>query len=317
MSALGEELTAFKMKCTRLQRIHLIGVMPWATRIYVGIYMTDSSDLGKHTNFANNDGSIIHFSHANGFHPQSYRKLFDLLQSNYKILAGLHRPLWRSKTKMEEVSSWHVLADDMIQFLESKATDKVHGVGHSLGAVVTLLAAIKRPDLFKTVILIEPVFMPSRIMLLFKILPLYFKKKIPIIKKALARPDVWCSRDEAFEFHRKKQVFGSVDDDVLWDYINSGTKEIEKNVFTLSYSKEWEAHCYLKLLTSWSLVGQCNVPVLGIRGEFSNVLLPSAWQRWKKLAPSHQLIEVSGAGHLLPFEKPDIVNNLIKSVATT
>jgi pimeloyl-ACP methyl ester carboxylesterase len=115
--------------------------------------------MDQNMNF-NDNGLIIHFSHANGFHPQSYRKLLDLLSSDYKILTSLHRPLWSSETEIEEVSSWHVLADDMIQFLESNTNDKVYGVGHSLGAVVTLLAAVKRPDLFKSVFLLNPFLCP-------------------------------------------------------------------------------------------------------------------------------------------------------------
>jgi pimeloyl-ACP methyl ester carboxylesterase len=263
-------------------------------------------------NTVNND-LIIHFSHANGFHPQSYRKILDLLRPDYSVLTGLHRPLWDSKTQMEDVSSWQVFADDMIEFLESKALGKVCGVGHSMGAVATLLAAIKRPDLFNAVVLIEPVFMPLRIMLPFTIMPLFLRRKIPFIQKAITRPDCWKSRDEAFVFHRKKRVFENVDDDVLWDYINSGTKETEDNSFTLNYSKAWEAHCYLNLSNTWPLINKCSVPVLGIKGESSDVLLPSSWQRWKKLTPSQQFVEVPGAGHLLPFEKPNEVAELIKS----
>lgn len=219
---------------------------------------------------------------------------------------------------MSGVSSWHLLADDMIQYLEANVTEKVYGVGHSLGAVVTMLAAVKRPDLFKSLILIEPVFMPLRIMILFDMLPLFLKKKIPIIKKAIARPDNWSSRDEAFEFHRNKRVFENVSDDVLWDYISSGTKadKNKKGAFTLSYSKEWEAHCHLKLSNTWPLINKCKVPVLGVRGEFSDVLLPSAWQRWKKLTPSQQFIEVPKTSHLLPLEKPNVMSEIIRSATT-
>jgi pimeloyl-ACP methyl ester carboxylesterase len=278
--------------------------------------MKDNTDNEQFIDFGGK-GPTVHFSHANGFHPQSYRKLFDLLQADYRVVASLHRPIWNSMEKMENVSSWHIFAEDLISFLDSRIDEKVHGVGHSLGAVVTLLAAIKRPDLFKSVTLIEPVFMPRRILLLFNSLPLFLKKKVPIIKKALYRTDTWDSRFDAFEYHRSKRVFQGVDDDVLWDYINSGTKKNENDKFTLSYSKQWEVHCFLLLLNLWPLISQCNVPVLGIRGEHSDVLLPDAWQRWKKLTPTHQFIEVPGSSHLLPFEKPTEVRNLIRSSIIT
>lgn len=278
--------------------------------------MKNDTDIGRFIDFGGK-GSTVHFSHANGFHPQSYRKLFDLLQTDHRVVASLHRPIWNSAEKMEDVSSWHVLAEDLISFLDSRVNEKVHGAGHSLGAVITLLAAIKRPDLFKSVILIEPVFMPTRILLLFNSLPLFFKRKIPIIKKALHRTDTWDSRTDAFEYHRSKRVFQGVDDDVLWDYINSGTKKNREHKFTLSYSKQWEVHCFLLLLNLWPLISKCSVPVLGIRGEHSDVLLPSAWQRWKELTPTNQFVEVPDSSHLLPFEKPEVVGNLIKSLVLT
>ncbi len=278
--------------------------------------MKSETDLDRFIDFGG-EGATIHFSHANGFHPQSYRKLIDLLLPDYSVIASLHRPIWNSREKMEQVSSWHVFVEDLILFLDSKTNEKVHGVGHSLGAVVTLLAAIKRPDLFKSVTLIDPVFLPQHILLLFNTLPLFLKKKVPIIKKALLRPDLWDSKDDAFEFHRKKHVFKDVTDDVLWDYINSGIKENEEKKFTLSYSKQWEVHCYLLIPNVWSLIAKCTVPVFGIKGGHSNVLLPSAWQRWKKLSPSHQLFEVADSGHLLPLEKPEAVSDLIKELVVT
>jgi len=272
--------------------------------------MESDIDLGRFIDFGG-EGSIVHFSHGNGFHPQSYRKFLDLLRVEYRVLASLHRPFWNSMEKTTEVSSLGVFADDLILSLESNVNEQVHGVGHSLGAIVTMLAAAKRPDLFKSVVLIDPVFMPTSLVMLFNMLPWVLQKRVSTINKALNRPDTWNSTDEAFEYHRKKRVFRRVDDDVLWDYIDAGTKTNEENRITLRCSKKWEAHCYMLVPNAWPSVAKCNVPVLGIRAADSDVLLPSAWRHWRKLAPSHQLVEVPNAGHLLPFELPGVVSDLI------
>ena len=40
----------------------------------------------------------------------------------------------------------------------------VIGVGHSLGGVLTLYAAIRRPDLFRALVFIDPVFLPPAVL---------------------------------------------------------------------------------------------------------------------------------------------------------
>jgi len=286
--------------------------------------MTDFEDFGG-------KGPLVHFSHANGYPPQSYRQLIDLLTPNHHVIASYHRPLWRPPLNPKEVTSWHDLADDLILYLDTRVKQKVYGVGHSLGAVVTLFAAIKRPDLFKGVILIEPVIMPARIMFVFGLSPLFIKKKIPIIKKALSRVDTWDSKQDAFDFHRKKRVFQKISDQALWDYIDCGTELAPNNLapnnlapnnlapnksedgkkVTLTFSKAWEVHCYTLMPNLWPYIDKCPVPVLGIRGGDSDVLLPSAWQRWQRKTPSHQFVEIPETSHLLPFENPKAITDLI------
>lgn len=272
--------------------------------------MRGSEDTARFTNFGG-DGSVIHFSHGNGFPAKSYYDLIKRLLQNHQVIASHHRPLWKPETRLEELGSWHVLANDLNNFLDEEIKDKVYGIGHSMGAVATLLAAIKRPDLFKAIVLIEPVFMPSHIMLLFNLLPTSLKRKIPIIKKASYRRDTWQTRQEAFDYHRTKGVFQKVSDEILWDYIECGTEINSDEKYTLTFSKAWEARCYILLLNVWSLLNKCLVPVLGVRGEQSDVLLPSAWERWKRVAPSHQLVEIPNTSHLLPFEDPKAVAQLV------
>jgi pimeloyl-ACP methyl ester carboxylesterase len=250
------------------------------------------------------DGDVLHFAHANGFPAKTYRQFLEPLTANYRIIAIDKRPLWKAPEKDGYQIKWESFADDLIQLLDSHSAKSIYGVGHSMGAVATLLASIKRPDLFKAIVLIDPVFLPTAYTLAMQLTPDRYKSKFPFIRKALNRPDCWDTRQEAFDFHRDKRVFRRINDSVLWDYINEGTKETDDGKITLSYSKQWEAHCYASAPYIWDLLKECHVPVLGIRAGLSDTLLSVAWKRWKQYQPHHQFLEMPNVGHLVPFETP-------------
>jgi len=204
------------------------------------------------------------------------------------------------------------MADDLVQYLDSEVSQPVHGVGHSMGAVVTLLASIKRPERFHSLTLIDPVVLPALLIMVSRLMPDYLKKHMPIIKKTLGREDSWPSAQQAFDYHRNKKVFSRFSDEVLWDYINAGTACDKQHHYRLTYSKEWEAHCYSCAPYVLPLLKKNHVPMMIIRGENSNVISPQLWSRWKKTMHQHQLVEIAGVGHLLPFEAPEKVAEVMR-----
>ena len=80
------------------------------------------------------------FAHANGYPSQSYRKLLDPLAQQFTIYTIEHRPLW-SVARAPRRLSWRAYADDLIQALEDHGGRPVWLVGHSMGAVVSVLVA--------------------------------------------------------------------------------------------------------------------------------------------------------------------------------
>lgn len=85
---------------------------------------------------------IIHFSHANGFPAPVYRQLFAELSPDYDMgyldMIG-HDP------RYPVTDSWPHLVEETLHTLQARYTQPVIGVGHSLGGVITLLAALRRP----------------------------------------------------------------------------------------------------------------------------------------------------------------------------
>lgn len=261
------------------------------------------------------EGPIVHFAHANSYPAGSYRQLLAPLLKQHRILAIEHRPLWPEHTVPPLRSTWSEIADDLIRFLDQHHLRNIPGIGHSMGAVVTLLAAARRPDLFSRIILLDPVFFPTRMALTTAVMPMFMKRRQPWIRKTLERPCFWPSRAEAYAFHRSKRVFSGIPDTVMRDYVQAATVQ-EANGVRLRYSPEWEARVYCSLPFVWASLAACKNPVFAVRGEHSNVLSEAVWRRWQLKHPEMSYAQLSGAGHLFPLERPGQTAKLIqKSLA--
>jgi len=255
-------------------------------------------------------GPILHFAHANAYPPGCYRQFVDALRPHYRVLALAQRPLW-SHSQPSELTSWHLLADDLIRFFEQEGLANVVGVGHSSGAVATMLAALKRPSLFRALILIEPVFLPPRMIEVINADP-ELVEKIPLIQHTRRRRTRWPSRQAAFDHFRARSAFQRWPDESLWDYVRQGLRPNGSGEVTLTFRREWEARVYIHFPRDvWQYVPQVTQPTLALRGAESDTILPEAWQLWQELQPQAAFVEVADAGHMLTMERPSLVAQTI------
>src|SRR5512139_4206430 len=97
-------------------------------------------------------GEPLHFLHANGYPPACYQEFIEALRSEYRVFGMLLRPLWPN-ARPEEIDDWNPLSDDLLAFLDERQSGPVIAVGHSIGAVVSLRAALRAPDRFKALVL--------------------------------------------------------------------------------------------------------------------------------------------------------------------
>ncbi len=245
-------------------------------------------------------GLPLHFSHANGFPPLVYQSLLEELQKEHQLIASLHRPLWADS--LATMPDWQVLADDIISLLEVQP-GPVISVGHSMGASALIMAAVRRPELFAGLVLVEPVLLrPVYTRLLNGLRPLA-QQLVPMIRNTRKRTDRWSDKEAAFRHFRGKSVFAGLDDKDLRHYVEHGTRPAADGGRILRYDKHWEAHCYGRIFDLWSVLEQLSVPVLALRGGSSNTLPAQQWRRWQRVA-DHDFVEIPGRGHLLPLEEP-------------
>jgi pimeloyl-ACP methyl ester carboxylesterase len=175
-------------------------------------------------------GSVLHFSHPNAYPPGCFRRFLDALAGRYRVIAARHRALWYLSPGAPAVAGpetfrdWGLIADDLLRFLDQEQLEGIIGVGHSLGAVATMMAALREPQRFRAVALIEPVFLSPHILAAVRADPAAAAGR-KLVTDTLRRRDRWDDRRAAFQRFRGKPVFDRFSDEALWDYVNEGLHE--------------------------------------------------------------------------------------------
>jgi pimeloyl-ACP methyl ester carboxylesterase len=263
---------------------------------------------------SNPEKPILHLAHANGFPPLTYRQMVHPLLEFFQVMAMPARPLWPGSNP-RELKDWSLLSDDLLEALQPLGRQKIIGVGHSLGGVLTLYAALKEPVRFSHLILIDPTMLPPDLLRRIRWMKwLRREARQDLVKGALRRRRHWDNREAAFESFKGKPLFRFWKDEVLRDYVESMTEPDSKGGVRLVYPPEWEARIYKTIPTDvWKLVKKLQLPTLVIRGENSDTFTAESEKTFKELNPLVWFETVSGAGHLVPFEKPEETGRLILS----
>ncbi|MGQ9832603.1 MAG: alpha/beta fold hydrolase [Candidatus Villigracilaceae bacterium] len=261
------------------------------------------------------NGPRLYFAHANGYPPACYRPLLERLSKEYHVLALRQRPLW-PEARPEELKDWRPLADDLNRFLAAQAGPAVC-VGHSMGAIATLRAALRHPQHFKAILLLEPVLLPPEFCLLSDIV---YRLRLgyllnPLVLTALRRRQTFESQDIMFANYRRKAVFRYFSDENLLAMVQGLTRPAADGAVTLVYSPQWEARIYATAirrdLELWRGLPRLQTPTMIIRGAETDTF----WERTARLvnryAPQVRILTLPACSHLLPMEQPQVVAQAI------
>jgi pimeloyl-ACP methyl ester carboxylesterase len=262
-----------------------------------------------------NQKETIHFVHGNSFPAGSYRQMFKYLEPHYHIhyleMHG-HNPNY------PVTDGWEFLVQELIDTLLDRHQQPVVLLGHSLGGILSLMAAHQRPDLVRSVVMIDaPVVAGWRALVLKHFKKYDFTKKYSPAKFSENRRNQWASAEDAFEHLYSKNVFSSWPKEVMQDYIQAGMRPDEQGV-TLQFKREIETQIYLTLPHHLGniLKTGVQVPVGFVGGTESEECRRAGLNAIKKIV-KHHFIQTK-AGHLLPMEIPQetaqMVHNMIKQL---
>ena len=266
------------------------------------------------------DGPPLHFLHANGYPPACYTPLLELLQKKYHVFGMLLRPLWPDSNP-DDINDWDPFSDDLLCFLSNHETARVIGVGHSIGAIVTLRAALRDPNKFRALVLIDPVLFPPR-----RLISWNFIRAIglghrlhPMIAASQKRRRTFDNLHTVFRGYRNRKIFRYMSDENLHIYIE-GITQPKDGGYELVFSSEWETRIYftgLRDFDIWRNLPRLKVPVLFIRGAETDTFWEEAAKLVKRKQPMAKMETLEKSTHLLPLERPKEVFDIIQSFLKT
>ncbi|MGB7340183.1 MAG: alpha/beta hydrolase [Phototrophicaceae bacterium] len=261
---------------------------------------------------------------ANGFVPELYVPILEPFMNDYHVISTPPRALWGDGAPPEITSdyTWRNIAEDMLTAYQQFGLHDVVAIGHSIGAVTTLLAAIQQPDLFKAIILLDPVVIP-------KVACDWMREQRQkgeilnpkMVAGALRRRNKFQSIDVAFEHFHGKSIFADWSDEMLRLYVTHGTIPCEDNLRCLKWSPQWEAFYFGTYFADiWDYLPKLNdltLPILFVSGGTSDTFVASTVQDVAELIPQATYESVAGHGHLFPQSAPDATHAIINDWLTT
>jgi pimeloyl-ACP methyl ester carboxylesterase len=257
-------------------------------------------------------GAPLHFAHANGYPPAAYRPLLQRLGEQYHVVAMRMRPLWPSANPAV-FSDWRELADDLALFLDQQGLEQVIGVGHSMGATTTLRLALRQPERFRSLVLIDPVIFPPFISIAWDLvfrLGLAYRFH-PLVKGALRRRSCFENRSVMFANYRKKEVFRRMSDESLQAYVDSLACTDTQGEIQLCYPADWEARIYATGIRAdleiWRQLPGLVPPVLFLRGSDTDTFQANTARLVEKRLKTARITSIPDTTHLVALERPDQV----------
>ena len=252
----------------------------------------------------------IHFSHANGFTAGAYQQLFNNLNADFNLY---YIEQFGDKPEYQVTDNWPNLVTQLVNNVE-KIGQPVIGIGHSLGGVLTYMAAAEYPDLFKGIILLD-----SLILNEVKCIGTKFLKSIgqlyrvtPGGKQILYRKSKFTSIDSFKDYLKDKKLFKNFAPQCLDDYAKNSTIESDAGrCLKIPPEREYLIYnTYPHILPKFKNL--LKIPCWVLVGNDTDVVTKSD-QKYMVEKLGFNIKNVAG-GHLFPFEYPDISAAEIKKI---
>ncbi len=179
----------------------------------------------------------------------TYRKLFGELDGDFEFRAV---DRYGHKPEFPVTRGWPHLVEELLGEIDRQYREPVWLVGHSLGGFLSLMAALRRPERVRGVVMLDsPIIAGWRASLLKTAQMFGMDEKPGPAAVTRNRRTHWPDAEAVWEHFRAKPNFAVWDQEVLRDYAIHGTEPTGKdNERRLRFDREVEYWIYRTLPTS-------------------------------------------------------------------
>ncbi|SMQ30573.1 Pimeloyl-ACP methyl ester carboxylesterase [Pseudomonas helmanticensis] len=253
----------------------------------------------------------IFFAHANGFPSGTYGKLFAALAPEYRVA---HLEQHAHDPRFPADDNWYNLVDELIHHLQQQ-DQPVWGVGHSFGGVLHLHAALRCPELYRGVVMLDsPVLTRTDQWVIRAAKRFGFIDKLTPAGRTLGRREEFADLDSARSYFAGKTLFRGFDPECFDAYLQHGLQQVGDKL-RLRFDPATEISIYRGVPhTSPGRTRQLQVPLAVVRGHKSRVVMRHHTRFVSRLAQGEAL-SMPG-GHMFPLERPQDTARLLKNLFT-
>jgi pimeloyl-ACP methyl ester carboxylesterase len=245
-------------------------------------------------------GQPLLMAHATGFCASMYRPIGVELVDLFRVVALDFRGHGRSARPGNDDFGWDRMAEDVLAVVGRLGSTPAAGFGHSMGGAALLMAEERRPGIFDSLFLFEPIVFPDDV-----------TPTAPSLMADLARARRWTfpSRDDALARYASRPPLNTMRADVLKAYLDDGFVDLPDGSVRLACHPEDEARTF----ESETKVHTANVADVEARvtvsvGHDEEGPNPARLGAGIVAALPHaELITRHELGHLGPFQDPVLV----------
>ncbi|HEY8905335.1 MAG TPA: alpha/beta hydrolase [Rhodoferax sp.] len=261
----------------------------------------------------------IIFSHANSFGADTYRLMFQALGQRGLEVRAIDQ--FGHDPRYPVTSNWPHLVQQLIDFARPQveaAGVPMYFVGHSLGGFLSLMAAIKAPDLARGVLLLDAPVLGG-----WRASAVGLAKRTQLVgaispgKVSQRRRHQWADAAAAFAHFQGKRAFAQWHPQVLADYIAYGTVDTMvdgESKRVLRFDRDIETAIYNTLpdnLEAMLRHHPVRCPVAFIGGTHSAEIRQVGMSLTQRV--THGRIMMLDGSHLFPMERPQVTAAAIET----
>lgn len=252
----------------------------------------------------------LHFTHGNGLCGGVYWPLLRLLPE-YGLFCHDYEGHGASEAP-HRFSGPEVLIARIAQVIAQQQLpcDRLIGIGHSFGGALTLRAAAAHPELFRAVILLDPILLPW---------PAYAYTRIsaalrlnPMSRAARRRRAHWPSREAAWQHLHGRGIYKGWREEAFDAFIDHATRDAADGGRELCCPKWLEAAIFDHPVYPWAALPRLHCPTLVLYGRDSYPFMAGAMRQAGERNRGLQIEAVDG-GHCFMLEDPQASAARIRS----